>query len=187
MRLLTVVGSLLVAGVWPGPVDAQSLGTLARSSARVRGKAPVKVYTEADLYSARGRVNFVEIEETPQPEPQRLEPPLDLYGDLGFGDAGIEGGAERQPAEPTEEEARAQRLAELRKQVEVENKVIAVVQEAMQQAAAELNDLTSLTFGGRRAYLAKIMEDGQKELANSQQVLADLEEKARRDGFVLSR
>lgn len=179
MRLLAVVSSLLLAAVWPGPGEAQSLGTLARSSPRLRGKA-VKVYTETDLRSARGRPNFVEIADTEQPELL----PLDLYGDQAFDEAGGEGAGS---SEPTEEEARAQRMADLKKKVEDENKVIAVVQQAMQEAVTELNDLSILTYGGRRAYLVKMVEDGQKELAKSQQVLADLEEKARRDGFFLSR
>jgi hypothetical protein len=185
MRLLTVVCSLLVAWAWGGPVEAQSLGSLARSSPRVR-KAPVKVYTDADLLTARGKANFVEFDETVETTETAVSelPPLDLYSTSGAEGVESEAGA---PSGPSEEEARARRLADLKKQVEVENKVIAVVQRAMQEAATELNDLTSLTFGGRRAYLVKIIEDGQRELANSQQVIADIEEKARRDGFVVSR
>jgi hypothetical protein len=179
MRLPIVVSSLLVAGAWAGLGETQSLGTLARSSSRVRGKA-VKVYTEADLRSSHDRANFVEIVDT---EDTGL-PPLDLYGG---GLDGSGGEAAQLPAAPTEEQARAQRLADLKKQVDDENKIIATVQQAMREAAAELNDLTILTYGGRRAYLVKMVEDGQKELAKSQQVVADLEEKARRDGFVLSR
>ena len=166
-------------------MDAQSLGSLARSSPRVR-KVPVKVYTDADLVAARGRANFGEFDEPLETTETAVSelPPLDLYGTGGAEGVASEAGA---PSGPSEEEARAQRLADLKKQVEVENKVIAVVQRAMQEASTELNDLTSFTFGGRRAYLMKIMEDGQRELAKSQQVIADVEEKARRDGFVVSR
>lgn len=177
MRLLTAVSALLLAGVWPGPGEAQSLDAIARSSTRARSKAS-KVYTDADLRAARGPANYVELMDSD--ETDLMSGDLSPEGDLGDGGGTMTAGS-------SGEEARAQRLADLKKKVDDENKIIAVVQQAIQQASAELNDLTALTYGGRRGYLVKIVEDGQAELAKSRQVLADVEEMARREGFSLSR
>jgi len=153
------------------------LDAIARNTTRSKSKASSKVYTDADLRASRGSVNYVEVVDADEPDP--LASGLSL--DLGDGEGPLT------PAGPSDEEARAQRLADLRKKVDDENKVIATVQQAMQQASVELNDLSAITYGGRRGYLVKIMEDGQAELAKAQQVIADLEEMARREGLVLSR
>lgn len=176
MRIPIAVPLLVISAV-PGLADAQSLASLAQSSRRARPGPAARVYTESDLSAARGRINFVVTDETQEPA---LEPGFDPLFDEG-------GLAEGGPAAPTAEEARTQRRAELQKQVDEQNKIAAAVRQAMQAAQAELNDLTQLTFGGRRAYLTRIVEDGQRELALTGQALSDLEEQARRDGFFLSR
>jgi len=168
---------LLVISVVPVLADAQSLASLVQSSRRARSGAAARVFTEADLLAARGRVSFAVIGEAQEPA---LEPAFDpLVDEGGLAEGGL-------PA-PTAEEARTQRRAELQKQVDEHNKIAATVRQAMEAAQAELNDLTQLTFGGRRAYLTQIVEDGQRELARTAQALSDLEEQARRDGFFLSR
>jgi len=176
MRLHIVV-PLLVVSAAPGLVSAQSLASLAQSAKRARAGPAAKVYTESDLRAARGRVSFVVTEAVEEPA---LEPAFDpLFDEGGLGEAG--------PLAPTAEEARSQRRAELQKQVDEQNRIVAAVRQAMEAAQAELNDLTQLTFGGRRAYLVQIVEDGQRELAKAGQAVADLEDQARRDGFFLSR
>jgi hypothetical protein len=176
MRLHIAV-SLLVVSAVPGLVSAQSLASLAQGARRARAGPAAKVYTEADLRAARGRVSVGVSEAAEQPA---LEPAFDpLFDAGGLGEAG--------PLAPTAEEMRSQRRAELQKKVDEQNGIVTAVRQAMEAAQSELNDLTQLTFGARRAYLVQIVEDGQRELAKARQAVADLEDQARRDGFFLSR
>jgi hypothetical protein len=62
-----------------------------------------------------------------------------------------------------------------------------IVREAMDEAQAELNDLTNYTMGSRRGNLLKRLEDGKAEIARAEQTIADLQEEARREGISVSR
>jgi hypothetical protein len=173
-----LIASLLAVSALPASAGAQSLASIAQSGRR-SSRTQARVFTDADLRAARDRVGFVEVA-------AEAESPSSLGGipDLGFGGIDL-------PAtgtEPVVVDERTQRRSDLQRQLDEQVKIMDVVRKAMADAQSELNDLTQLTFGpGRRAQLIKLVEDGQRELARLEQVIAQLDEQARRDGFVLSR
>lgn len=172
-----LVVSLLAVSVLPALAGAQSLASIAQAGRRT-SRSPAKLFTDADLRAARGRVSFVEATTT-----EGVPGSLEGIPDLGFGAFDLPAG----PGEAVVDE-RVQRRRELQRQVDEQVKIMSVVGKAVADAQSELNDLTQLTFGsGRRAQLIQLVEDGRRELARVEQAIAQLEEQARRDGFVLSR
>lgn len=89
--------------------------------------------------------------------------------------------------EKTDEELRAEKQADIQKRVDEQKARMDKVREVMAEAQTELNDLANQTFGGRRAALMKLIDDGNAELAACEARIADLEEEARRAGVRVSR
>lgn len=90
-------------------------------------------------------------------------------------------------AEKTDDQLRAEHRDAIQKKIEDQLKLMDIVREAMDEAQAELNDLTNYTLGSRRGALLKRLEDGKAEIAKAEQTIADLEEEARRQGISVSR
>jgi len=108
-------------------------------------------------------------------------------GAAGEGAAGKSTAPEAKTAEKTEDQLRAERREAIQKKIEDQVKLMDIVREAMDEAQAELNDLTNYTMGSRRGALLKRLEDGKAEIAKAEQTIADLEEEARRQGISVSR
>lgn len=81
--------------------------------------------------------------------------------------------------EPTPEEVRAAKQAELQAQLDEELDRMDRIRTVIAQAERELADLTDLTFGTRRANLQKLIEDGEAELEASEEKLVQIEREAR--------
>lgn len=91
------------------------------------------------------------------------------------------------PATKSDDEQRAEKKAEIEKKIKQWTDFIAETKKSMDEAQLELNDLSSNTFGSRRAGLQKIIDEGSQHLAEAQQAVADLQEEARRAGLTISR
>jgi hypothetical protein len=89
--------------------------------------------------------------------------------------------------EPTEEEKRAELANGLQTQIDNEVKSIAFTRAQIDKAQLELNDLTNLTFGGRRKNLIEEIEKAQRRIAESEEKIAKLQEDARRAGVRVTR
>lgn len=94
---------------------------------------------------------------------------------------------EGKAAEKTDEQLRAEHREAIQKKIDDQLKLMDIVREAMDEAQAELNDLSNYTFGTRRGALLQRLEDGKAEIAKAEQTIADLEEEARRQGISVSR
>lgn len=90
-------------------------------------------------------------------------------------------------AEKTNEQLRAEHRDAIQKKIDDQVKLMGIVREAMDEAQAELNDLSNYTYGTRRGALLQRLEDGKAEIAKAEQTIADLEEEARRQGISVSR
>jgi hypothetical protein len=170
--------SLLAVSVLPGlAAGAQSLATIAQAGKR-SSRGAGRVFTDADLIAVRGHSGAVEA-----PEGEALAVPLAGIPDLGFGAIDTPGASAPAPLDE-----RAQRRNDLQRQLDGQLKVMDAVRKAVAEAQNELNDMSTLLYGpGRRAHLVKLVEDGLAELARGELAIAELDEQARRDGFVLSR
>jgi len=178
MKLRVGVLVLLVgASVAAAPLlEAQSLAELAKQERERRksAKAPGRVITETDL--------------------QRRYPASEATASTGTPKAAETSSTSAkpaakpgQPAEKTADELREERRAELQKKVDEQVKRIGEIRQTMDAAQTDLNDLSTLTFGPRRAGLMKAVEDGKAEIAKIEQAIADLEDQARREGLRVSR
>jgi len=96
-------------------------------------------------------------------------------------------GAAAEAKEPTDEEVREQKRADLQADLDVQADFIKRLRESVDQMQAELNDLSNYMYGGRRGALAQIVEERQKQIAEAERAIADLEEQARRAGVSLRR
>lgn len=146
--------------------------------------APKKVYTEEDLRSTRGVISVG----TPD-EPA----PAETATGEGQSETAAAGETAGKPKpEPTEEERRDQRRKELQSELDYQVANVKALQQQLNDAQAELNDLTNLTLsadqtGGRRAALIKLVEDATREIKAGQAKIEELEDKARREGIRLTR
>ena len=157
----------------PAAASAQSLAELAEKEKKRREsvKSSGKVITNDDLGS-RSRVAppaSTEAQATPSPGAQ-----------------GSKATADEKP-EKTPSELREEKRAEIQGKIDEQVGLIRAVQEVIDTSQLELNDLTDMTFGGRRANLMKLIEDGKAEIAGFEQAIEDLEEEARRAGVRVSR
>ena len=157
---------LLAAGSGTALAAAgQSLAELAKKEKERQKKVKdVKVITEQDLRRGRRATSPVPVQST------ATSP--------GSGSSTEAAGGE---TEKTADDIREERRVEIQGQIDEERKVIQAVQEAMAQAQLELNDVSNMTYGPRRAKLMKIVEDGQAEVAKLEKKIKDLERQARRE------
>lgn len=164
-----VAAIVLAAWAVPAVSQAQSLAEIAEKTKKKK-TGSAKVITEDDLRKSGGKVNFAG-EEGAAPQEQAEAK-----------DEKKTGTPEKSP-----EEVRAEQRAQLQKKMDEQKKLKEVVQKAMDDAQAQLNDVRDYTLGPRRASLMKILEDGQKELAKIDQAMSDVEDEARRAGISVSR
>jgi hypothetical protein len=140
-----------------------------RKAAGVPGSA--KVITNDDLRSAQGNVIVLGGVPASAPAPGAPGTPAAAAGATA----------------PTDAELRDQKRADLQAQLDAQADLIKRLRESADQTQTELNDLGNYVFGGRRAALAQIVEERQKQVAEAERAIADLEEQARRAGVSLSR
>jgi hypothetical protein len=89
--------------------------------------------------------------------------------------------------EKTDEERRAEKRAEIQKKIDEQKQRIEIINRVAADAQRELSNLSTYNYGSRRAALQKAVDDGNVEMAKTQQAIADLEEEARRIGVSVSR
>lgn len=87
----------------------------------------------------------------------------------------------------TDDEIKAEKKAGIAKQMKQWTDFIADTRKGMASAQLELNDLSNYTAGNRRAGLQKILDEGNKLIADAEGEIAKLEEEARRAGISVSR
>lgn len=131
---------------------------------------PAKLYTNDDLRTAHGNV-------------------IVLGGAASSAATPAAGASPSVPAskEPTEEELRAQKRADLQAQLDAQLDLVKRLRESVNEIQTELNDLSNYMYGGRRFYLRQTLEGRQKQIAEAEQAISDLDEQARRAGVSLSR
>ena len=171
MRFIVAVLVFLLGA--PAAASAQSLAELAEKEKKRREsvKSSGKVITNDDLGSrSRARPpDSTEAQATPSPGAQ-----------------GKQAAADEAP-EKTPSELREEKQKEIQGKIDEQAGLIGAVQAEIDKAQLELNDLTDMTFGGRRANLMKLIEDGKTEIAGFEQAISDFEEEARRAGVRVSR
>jgi hypothetical protein len=169
MKTIAAVSALSLLAL---PLAAQESMAQAAERQKKARKGQTKVITEDELRNVKTRY---------------VAPSVD-------GAAASAGGG--QPAAPgaapvakvkSDDEQRAEKKADIDKQVKQWTDFIADTKKAMDRAQLELNDLSSATFGDRRAGLQKILDEGNQFIAEAQKRIAELEEQARRAGIVVSR
>jgi DNA repair exonuclease SbcCD ATPase subunit len=166
MKVIAAVSALSLLAL---PVSAQESMAQAAERQKKARKGQTKVITEDELRNLRTK-GYV----APSVDGVAAPPPTAP-------------GAAPAVKEKSDEEQRAERKADLDKKVKQWTDFIAETKKAMDTAQAELNDLSSLTFGDRRAGLQKILDEGNQHIAEAQQAIADLQEQARRAGIAVSR
>jgi len=87
----------------------------------------------------------------------------------------------------TDDEQKAEKRAAISKQMKQWTDFIADTRKSMAGAQLELNDLSNYTAGNRRAGLQKILDEGNKLIADAEAEIAKLEEEARRAGISVAR
>lgn len=140
---------------------------------------PKKVITEDDLRSAgrpqRGTVSVG----TPDAPPETK--------DAKDGEAKPATSASPSP-EPTESEKREAKQQELQKEIDFQAANIRSLQDQVNQAQTELNDLTEMTYSpagtntGRRTALIKLIEDANAQIQASRDKIQQMEDQARHAG-----
>ena len=90
-------------------------------------------------------------------------------------------------ATKSDEELREEKQAELQERINDEVARMARVRVVMEESERQLNDLTDLTFGNRRADLLRLIEQGEDELRQTEENLDALEAEARAAGVRVSR
>jgi DNA repair exonuclease SbcCD ATPase subunit len=168
-----IILAVSVLSFFAMPALAQE--TMAQAAERMKKtrKGSGKVITEDELKNNRAKgyaAASVDGATTPQPAASPAA------GAAAASDA---------PKPKTDDEARAEKKAELEKKMKQWTDFVAETQKAMQTAQTELNDMGGATFGNRRAGLQKIIDEGTQHIAEAQQAIADLQEQARRAGIAL--
>jgi hypothetical protein len=147
-----------------------------------------KVYREEDLRRG-GTVSIGVPAEEASPAPE-ASPAAE--GTPGAQAAPAAGGAEATPAEPTEEELRAKRRAELQGRIDEEREKIRLFQQRVDEIQSELNDMSGPIYGlpggnDRRTGLMNEIEEARRQIRQAQEAIESLEEQARREGMPVSR
>jgi len=140
---------------------------------------PGKVYTNEDLRTATGRVTAPG---TSAASPSDTDQP-------GQGEKAASGAGEK---ELTEEEKREQTRADLQSQIDEQRELIEVRRKDIERMQQELGDFSGPTFSfagldgrpvGRRGSLMGFVQEAQGHIEKAQEMIAALEEQARRQGI----
>ena len=168
MKLIVVVPVLSLFAI---PAAAQeSLAQAAERQKKAR-TGQTKVITADELRSSRSKAYS----------------PTSVDGAAPANPAPTDATAAPAAATKTDAEQRAEKKAEIEEKIKLSTEHVAETRQKMEQAQNELNDLTNITFGGRRDALLKVLEDGAKQIADTEQSIADLREQARRSGIAIAR
>jgi hypothetical protein len=144
-------------------------------------KPPKKVITEDDLRSGRTSRGTVSVG-TPDTPPS-AEPAKD--GEAAKADAAKE--------EPSDSDKREARRKEIQEAINFESANIKSLQEQIDTAQRELNDLTDIPYSlpgtttGRRGALLKLIDDANAMIKTSNEKIDKLEDEARHAGIAVSR
>lgn len=172
MKIAVAVSILLIL-----PVSALAQETMAQAAERQKkartGQPKAKVITEDELRTA-GTKGYVPAAVAGSASPQP-----------GASPGPTPSGAPAAAAPKSDDQLRAEKKAELEKKMKELTDWIAATKKAMDEAQLELNDLSNVTLGSRREGLQKVIDGGNKNLAEAQQAIADLQEQARRAGIPL--
>jgi hypothetical protein len=172
--VIFVIAAALASGAAPRASSAQSLAEIAaKEKERRKGKAG-KVITEDDLRSASQGV--------PSGEP---ETSTDADATAEEGASPAPGAAQGAKPEKTDDEKKAEKQAALQKEVDAERAHIEGIKRDIALREAELNDLSNYTFGGRRADLAKFVDDAKQAIVTHEAQVAKLVEQGRREGMLI--
>jgi len=145
-------------------------------------KPPKKVITEDELRSGRPSRGTLSVG-TPD------APPADKDAEAKDGEP-AKAAAKEEPSESDKREARRKAIQD---EINFQSENIKVLQEQINKAQTELNDLTDLTFAapgtstGRRAGLMSLIDDANAQIKTSQETIERLEDEARRAGLAVSR
>ncbi len=174
MRVLHAATLVAAAAILTGPVaSAQSLGeAAAREKAKRKGKTePAKVFTDDDLRSAGGVANV----------PAAVDAPASADGQAKA--EGEKAGQAKKEKEKTPDELQAEQQAAWRKKVDHIQSEVNRIRQMVTAIQADLNDTSGGVYTPRRATLQTRLEEAQKNLAAGEQMLADLQEEGRRNGY----
>ena len=156
-----------------GPSPAQSLAEVA---ARTKKKAeedksakPAKVYTESDL---RGRPSA-------SGSMSQMEGPVTASASPAPGASPAATAAGEKPPK-TEDEERAEKTAEWRDRLQKAEAEVTRISDEVNRAQTALNDISGPLYGGTRAGLITRVDEGKRQLALAQQMVADIQEEGRR-------
>lgn len=188
---LVVLGTFVLVA----PAHAQEASTPSKDSPLVEQAVKTKRERAARRSAARGPAktfNSDNVKSAGKPAEDPVSAgaegsAADAAGTAGDGVAAKSTPPRAKTAEKTDEQLRAEHRDEIQKKIDDQLKLMDIVREAMDEAQAELNDLTNYTLGSRRGALLKRLEDGKAEIAKAEQTIADLEEEARRQGISVSR
>ncbi len=168
MKTIAAVSALSLLAL---PLAAQETMAQAAERQKKARKGQTKVITEDELRNLRTKAY--------------VAPSVDGAAPPAAGQPAP--GAAPAAKEKTDDEQRAEKKAEIDKKVKQWTDFIAETKKAMDRAQLELNDLSSATFGDRRAGLQRILDEGNQHIAEAQKQIAELEEQARRGGIAVSR
>jgi hypothetical protein len=182
MRLPLAAAFLALAvGVASVPVAAQSLGEVAarekakkeKAAREGRARPPAKVITEDEL---RGRMGAGTLSQPAAEDNVPTATPAPATP------AAIPGQPAAAP-EKTEDELRAERVAEWRQKLQTARADVATLRARRDQIQAALSDMSGPIYGPNRASIASQLEQTRTQLAATEQTVANLEEEGRRNGY----
>jgi hypothetical protein len=167
---VAVVAAAAAVAVLAPPAPAQSLGEIAAQTNKKKDQAktkPAKVYTETDLRGS-GSGNMSQMDGAAatteaSPAPGAVKP-----------------GGEKPK---TEEEARAEAMTEWRGRLAHAESEVARISAEVDRSQTALNDLSVPLYGGTRSALIARLDEGRRQLALAQQLVADTQEEGRRARF----
>jgi hypothetical protein len=173
MKAISAVASLVFLGLVAPPLAAQeSLAQAAERQKKAR-TGQTKVITEDELRNNRSKAYS--------------PPSVDGAPDQPAAQPSPGAGGKPAAKELTEEEQRAKSKSDIEKQIKDHADYIAVINKQLADAQLELNDIATMTFGGRRTELMRLLDEGKAKIAEVEGQIAELQEKARRAGIAVSR
>jgi hypothetical protein len=179
---LALAAAMFLAAPLSAHAEDESLASIAkktkreREERRARSTKPVRSFSDDDL-GGSGPVATQAATEASDAGAQAK----DAAASDGAG-KDKKGGA----PEKTDAELRAEARGEIQKKIDAERQRMQQMDEVISEAQKELSDITSFTYGSRRAGAQKALDDAQAEKARAQQAIEGLQEEARRLGVSVS-